>query len=103
MVPVVPPLPPRVAPLVEVVPLLDPDGPGTRDWRLDAGVWYLCDGLEDVGGFSTNDVSVVLCRVRFRANGKPLVDTHMKVISLSGSAVLSGSLKAPATCVNDSP
>jgi hypothetical protein len=59
-VPVVP-LPPLAAvPLVDVVPLVLMEGAGTRDWRFEAGVWYLSDDLVDVGGFSTKEVSVVL-------------------------------------------
>jgi hypothetical protein len=53
------PLPPLAVPLVEVVPLVDVDGAGTRDWRFEAGVWYFSEGLIDEG-FSTNEVSVVL-------------------------------------------
>jgi hypothetical protein len=59
-VPPVPPLPPLAAPLVDAVPLVDVGGAGTRDWRLEAGVRYLLVDLEDAGGFSTNEVSVVL-------------------------------------------
>jgi hypothetical protein len=59
-VPPVPPLPPLAAPLVNGAPLVDAGGAGTRDWRFEAGVWYLPVDLEDVGGFSTNEVSVVL-------------------------------------------
>jgi hypothetical protein len=39
---------------------VDVGGAGTRDWRFGAGVRYLLVDLEDVGGFSTNEVSVVL-------------------------------------------
>ncbi len=70
------PLPPLVDPLVDVVPRVDACGAGTRDWRFEAGVWYL-DVRKEVGGFSTNEVSVV-----------------MNVASMSTSpAVRSGSLE----------
>jgi hypothetical protein len=54
------PLPPLAAPLVDVDPLVLVEGAGTRDWRFEAGVWYLSEDLVEVGGFSTKEVSVVL-------------------------------------------
>jgi len=61
-VPRVPRVVPPPRPILEVPdPLVLEDGAGTRDWRAPGvGVWNFGVGFEDVGGFSTNEVSVVL-------------------------------------------
>lgn len=52
----------RPLPRVSDLPLDDDDGPraaGNRDWR-GAGFEVLAGGLAETGGFSTNEVPVVL-------------------------------------------
>jgi hypothetical protein len=39
----------------------EPRGAGSRDWRFSEFVVVRAAGLVDWGGFSTKDVSVVLC------------------------------------------
>ena len=55
--PLVPPRPP----LAVVPPLVLVDGAGTRDWRVPGfGVWNFGVGLDEAGGLSMKDVSVVM-------------------------------------------